>query len=252
MINLKSQKEIAAMREGGRILAGILDTLKNLVKPGIATSSLEEKARKLIDSHSVHPSFLGYGGFPAVLCVSINHQIVHGVPSDDVVIKEGDVVSLDIGIKHKGFHTDTAWTGIASSDPAKWKDRQKLTRVTIEALEKGIAVALSGNTTGHIGQAIQNHVEKNGFSVVRDLVGHGVGKKLHEEPEVPNYGKPGQGIVLKPGMTIAIEPMVLMGDWKVKEGADGFSYETKDGSLAAHVEHTIAITEKEAYILTEK
>lgn len=246
MINIKTKEEIQIMREGGKMLSEIPNKLSEVVKPGITTNDLENLAQELIKQYDVEPSFLGYNNHPAVLCTSINEEIVHGIPSDRV-LKDGDVLKIDVGIKHKGFHTDTATTVIVgkNDDPIK----NKLLNVTKEALRIGISKAKAGNTLGDIGSAIQEYVESNGFNVVRDLVGHGIGRNLHEEPQVPNYGNLGEGMELKPGMTIAIEPMVVTGNWKVKE-KDGV-FLTKDKGLAAHFEHTIAITENGTLILTE-
>lgn len=232
------------------MLGEMLKRLAEEVKPGIATEDLEKLARELILAYGVKSSFLGYGGYPAVLCVSINDEIVHAIPSERK-IKEGDLVKLDFGIIHKGFHTDSAVTVLVSGGKTS-EDviKEKLINVTRESLRIGISKAKAGNTLGDIGSAIQKFVESNGFNVVRDLVGHGIGRELHEPPQVLNYGKAGTGEKLIFGMAIAIEPMVVMGSWKIKDGKDGFGFLTKDGSLAAHFEHTIVITDKEPRILT--
>ena len=224
MISIKSEKEVAIMREGGKILSNILKKLAEATRPGITSNSLDELANKLVKENSVEASFLGYNNFPATLCVSINDEIVHGIPSDRV-IQEGDLVSLDMGVIHGSFHTDSAITVVAGrGDPEK----QKLINVTKEALRIGISKAKAGNTTADIGGAIQEYVESNGFSVPRELIGHGIGKELHEAPEVPNY-EPKIPVELKKGMTIAIEPMVFASkDWHTKEKNEVFS--TKDGS----------------------
>lgn len=232
------------MREGGKILAGILRKLEENAKLGVATLELEKLARKLVSDYGVKPSFLGYNGFPAALCTSVNEEIVHGIPSDRE-LKDGDLLKLDMGVEYKGFHTDSATTVLVGE---KNGEKKNLIDVARKALEIGLSKALAGNTTGHIGSAIQEYVESQNFNVPRDLVGHGIGEKLHESPEVPNYGHPGEGVELEPGMVLAIEPMVLAGGWKVKEKASVFV--TKDGSLAAHFEHTVAITDKEPIILT--
>lgn len=249
MINIKTKQEIEIMHEGGKILAEILRKLADAVKPGMETMELENLARELIKQNGVKPSFLGYGDFPATLCVSINEEIVHGVPSSRKLV-EGDVLKLDIGIKYKGFHTDTATTVVVGDPPAGGKDaqKQKLLNTTREALTVGIAKVKVGNTIGDIGHAIQKFAESNGFNVIRDLVGHGIGRELHEAPEVPNFGELGTGLKLVEGMVIAIEPMLVTGDWKVKE--KGFVFMTKDKGLAAHFEHTVAITENGPDILT--
>jgi len=254
MINIKTKNEIAVMREGGKILADILRKLSEAVKPGITTNDLEELARELVLSYGVKPSFLGYDGYPAALCTSINDEIVHGVPSDRI-LKDGDVLKLDMGVTHKDFHTDSATTVLVGQvihgPTLQVGHRQKLISVTKEALNMGISKAKAGNTLGDIGSAIQKYVEQNGFNVVRDLVGHGIGRELHEPPQVLNYGKEGTGPELVEGMVIAIEPMVVTGDWRIKNSKDGLGFITKDGGFAAHFEHTIAITENEPLVLTQ-
>ena len=254
MINIKTKNEIAVMREGGKILADILRKLSEAVKPGITTNDLEELARELVLSYGVKPSFLGYDGYPAALCTSINDEIVHGVPSDRI-LKDGDVLKLDMGVTHKDFHTDSATTVLVGQvihgPTLQVGHRQKLISVTKEALNMGISKAKAGNTLGDIGSAIQKYVEQNGFNVVRDLVGHGIGRELHEPPQVLNYGKQGTGPELVEGMVIAIEPMVVTGDWRIKNSKDGLGFITKDGGFAAHFEHTIAITENEPLVLTQ-
>src|SRR3989344_5389639 len=207
MIKIKTEKEIEIMREGGKILADILKKLSDAVRPGITTNKLEELAQELVSYYGVKASFLGYDGYPAVLCTSINEEIVHGVPSDRA-LKDGDVLKLDMGVLHKGFHTDSAVTVLVG----KGDDQKiKLINVTKEALRIGISKAKVGNTLGDVGSAIQEYVEGKGFGVVRDLVGHGIGRELHEPPQVMNYGKAGEGEELKSGMVIAIEPMVVTG-----------------------------------------
>lgn len=252
MINTKSQKEIEIMAEGGKILASILKDLTKAVKPGITTQDLDKLARELVFKFGVDPAFLNYNGYPATLCTSINDEIVHGVPSDKK-LEKGDLLKLDMGVLFKGFYTDSAVTVLVGGGLAFDKKtllKKKLIKVTREALELGIKQARIENTLGDIGSAIQKYVEKNGFNVVRDLVGHGIGRDLHEEPQVMNYGQPCQGLKLVEGMVIAIEPMVVTGDWKIKEGPDGFVFQTKDGGSAAHFEHTLAITERDPIVLT--
>jgi len=236
------------MREGGHILAEILDVLVASVKVGIQTKELETMARELISVRGAKPSFLNYNGFPATLCVSINEEIVHGLPSERK-LKDGDLVKLDLGVLYKGFHTDSARSVIVGS--TQRLQIQKLIDVTAEALRVGIETAQPGKTLGDVGHAIHEYVKSQGFDVVRDLIGHGIGTEVHEEPEVPNYGKPGQGLVLKPGMVIAIEPMVVMGGHRIANGPDGYAYITADKKLSAHIEHTIAITETGPEILTK-
>lgn len=245
---LKSEKEIKTMQDGGRILATILNKIAEAARPGQATYELEELARELLSSYGVKPSFLGYDGFPAVLCVSINEEIVHGVPSERI-IKEGDLVKLDMGVLYKGFHTDSAITVLMPGGEER-DIKEKLINVTKESLRVGMAKAVVGNTLGDIGYAIQQCVEASGFNVVRDLVGHGIGRDLHEDPQVANYGKPGQGAKLEKGMVIAIEPMVVVGSWKIDSGKDGFAFITKDLSLSCHFEHTVAVTEKGPLTIT--
>src|SRR3989344_2061792 len=255
MIKIKTEIEI--MREGGKILAGILKKLTESVKPGITTNDLEKLARELVLSYKVKPSFLGFDGYPNILCTSLNDEVVHGIPSDRV-LKEGDVLKIDMGVLHKGFHTDSATTVLVEPKEEvihittlNVVNQKLLISVTKEALEIGISKAKIGNTLGDIGSAIQKHVEDRGFNVVRDLVGHGIGREPHEPPQVLNYGKAGTGEKLIAGMVIAIEPMVVTGKWGIKNGKDGYAFVTKDGGLAAHFEHTIAITEKGPEILTK-
>lgn len=244
------------MMEGGKILAKILSTLQDKVKPGVTTDSLDKLAAELIFKYGAKPSFLGYDNYPAVSCISLNDEVVHGLPSE-VKLKEGDVCKLDLGVLYKGFHTDSAVTVLVTKENKvsdvfnkDYVEKRKLIKVTQQSLEIGISKAVAGNTVGDVGWAIQNFIEGEDFGVVRDLVGHGIGRELHEPPQVPNYGKAGTGEKLEPGMVIAIEPMVVTGDWKVKVGPDGFVFKTKDGSLAAHFEHTVAITDKGNIVLT--
>ena len=252
------------MCEGGKILEEILKKTSQAVKPGITTQDLDKLARELVFKFGANSAsansfgetksaFLNYRGFPATLCTSLNDEIVHGVPSGRKLTK-GDLLKLDMGILHRGFYTDSAMTILVGDSRLAWDKKtmlkRKLIKVTREALEKGIYQARPGNTLGDIGSAIQKYVEKNGFNVVRDLVGHGIGRELHEEPQVPNYGKIGEGEKLELGTIIAIEPMVVTGDWKIKEGSDGFVFQTKDGGLAAHFEHTMAITDRGPIVLT--
>ena len=248
MINLKTEKEIQIMREGGKILAEILKKLFEAVKPGITTNELEELACELVFSYKVKGSFLGFEGYPAILCTSLNDEVVHAVPSNRV-LEEGDLLKIDMGVLHEGFHTDSAVTVIVGN--MNDTNKRKLIQVTQESLEIGISKAKVGNNLGDIGYAIQKHIENNGFNVIRDLVGHGIGRELHEEPQVLNYGKAGQGEKLIAGMVIAIEPMVVTGKWAIKNGRDGYAFVTKDGGLAAHFEHTVAITENGPLILTK-
>lgn len=252
LISIKTEEEIKTMREGGKILGEILRKLTEAVKPGITTWSLEEKARELIRKYpDVEPAFLGYNSYPAFLCVSINEEVVHHLPSERK-IRPGDLVSLDFGIRHKRLNVDSATTILAEpelNDPDLGL-KKRLIKITKECLGKGIEAAKIGNTIGDISFAIQKHAEKNGFSVIRDLVGHGIGRDLHEDPEVPNFGVPGKGPKLKEGMVIAIEPMLSAGSHEVLEDKKTLAWKTKDNSLSAHFEHTVAITKKGPLILT--
>ncbi len=247
-INIKSRREIEIMRDANRIVAEVLITLKEIIEPGMDTEYLNKKAEEITEKHGAKPAFKGYMGYPKSLCVSINSEIVHGIPSKSKKIREGDIVSLDFGVIYKGYYGDAALTVAVGevSDVAR-----KLMKVTEESLYRGIEAAQPGNHLGDIGHAVQSYVEANGFNVVRDFVGHGIGKQLHEEPQVPNYGKPGEGVLLREGMTLAIEPMVTEGTWKVKVLEDGWTAVTADGKLAAHYEHTIAITSNGPEILSK-
>jgi methionyl aminopeptidase len=247
-IILKSRDEIGIMRDSGRILAETLQLVLERVRPGVIERELDEIARREFKKRGVVPTFLGYSQppFPATICVSINDEIVHGIPGDREIM-DGDVVSIDIGCTHKGFVADMAVTvGAGNVDP----EAQRMIDVTREALQRGIAAARGGSRVGEIGSAIQGYVEGEGFSVVREYVGHGVGRNMHEDPQIPNYGSPESGAVLRPGMVIAIEPMVNMGDWRTRRDPDNWTVRTLDGSLSAHFEHTLAITDGEAQVLT--
>ena len=245
-IVLKSQDEIAIMREAGRILAGTLQLLADRVRPGLIEKELDDIARREFQKRGVVPTFLGYHGYPATVCVSINDEIVHGIPGKREIM-EGDVVSIDLGCTYKGFVADSAVTvGAGKLSP----EAQQLVDTTRESVWRGIRAARGGARIGDIGHAIQTYVEAEGFSVVREYVGHGVGRQMHEDPQVPNYGNPDSGTLLRPGMVIAIEPMVNIGDWRTKKDSDNWTVRTLDGSLSAHFEHTIAITEGEAEVLT--
>ncbi len=238
---IKTQSEIEIMKKGGEILSSILNTLAKETKPGISTKYIDARARELVSEYGVKASFLGYDNFPAAICVSINEEIVHGVPSDRI-IEDGDLVKIDMGVFYRGYHTDSALTLLMPGGEDR-ELKEKLVQVTKKSLAIGISNAKAGNTLGDIGAAIQEYVEANGFNVVRDLVGHGIGRDLHEDPQVFNYGSKGRGPRLTKGAVLAIEPMVVLGDHKIKLGNDGFSYITKDSSLSAHFEHTIAITD---------
>ena len=247
MIVIKSKSEIEIMREAGRISKAALLLGGANVKPGVSTRHLDRLMFDYIKSQGADPSFLNYGGFPATACISINNEVIHGIPGGRI-IEEGDIVSIDVGAQYKGYHGDNAATFPAGkiSDEA-----QKLIDVTREGLNRGIAQAVVGNRVGDIGHAVQTYVEENGFAVVRDFVGHGVGSQLHEEPEVPNFGKPGRGPRLVPGMVIAIEPMVNLKGAGVKVLDDGWTTVTLSGSISAHFENTILITDNGPVILTK-
>ncbi|HHE67629.1 MAG TPA: type I methionyl aminopeptidase [Candidatus Parcubacteria bacterium] len=246
MISIKTKKELRIMREGGRILARIMEDLKKAVRPGIKTKELERLAQSLVFKYKARCSFLGYEGYPACLCVSVNDEIVHYPPSDRV-LKEGDIVSLDFGVLWKGFHTDMALTlPVGSVAP----EARRLVKVCKKALRMSLRNVRPGKTIGDISNAIQRYVEDQGFNVVRELCGHGIGRELHEDPQILNYGKRGKGPELKPGMTICIEPMITAGDYRIKKSERGPGYRTLDGSLSAHFEHTIAITKSGPWLLT--
>lgn len=248
MIVLKTSRELAIMREAGRISAMALKVAGEAVEPGVSTWEIDRVARKYIESQGAVPSFLGYGGFPASACISVNNVVIHGIPSKRQIIKAGDIVSIDIGAIYEGFNGDNAYTFACGDISA---EAQRLLDATRESLYEGIKQAKAGNRLGDIGSAVQRYVEARGYSVVRDFVGHGVGAKLHEDPSVPNYGTPGRGVRLLPGMTIAIEPMVNQGRHEVQVQKDGWTTVTRDGKLSAHFEHTIAITPDGPVILTK-
>ncbi len=234
------------MREAGRIVAETLQLLVDRLRPGLVEKELDEIVRRQFRKRGVVPTFLGYQGYPATVCVSINDEIVHGIPGDREIM-DGDIVSIDLGCTHKGFVADAAVSVGVGQVSAQ---AQRLVDATREALWRGIAAARADARLGEIGAAIQTFVEGQGLSVVREYVGHGVGRQMHEDPQVPNYGPPDSGPVLRPGMVLAIEPMVNMGDWRTKRDSDNWTVRTLDGSLSAHFEHTIAVTDGEAEVLT--
>ncbi len=246
-IELKSHKEIGLMRDAGAIVAGTLRLLAQAAKAGVSTAELDALAAGELVKKKAKPAFLGYHGFPASLCVSINQEVVHGIPSPKRRLSDGDIVGLDFGCIVGGFFADAAVTVSVGKIPAS---TQKLLDVTRESLGMAIDRVQDGARLGDVSAAVQKHVEANGFSVVRDFVGHGIGRALHEDPPVPNFGKAGTGLRLSPGMVIAIEPMVNAGGPEVETLSDGWTAVTKDGSLSAHFEHTIALTEKGPEILT--
>ncbi len=249
MIVLKSPREIELMRRGGRILADLVEHLRSTVKAGMSTQEIDEDAETFIAARDARPAFKGYRGFPATVCVSINEEVVHGIPSPARRLKEGDIVGLDLGCIVEGYYADCAVTLAIGDVPAAV---QKLLDVTRESLDLAIQQCWPGRRLSDISHAVQCHVEAHGFGVVRAFVGHGIGRALHEEPQIPNFGSPGHGPQLRPGMVLAIEPMVTMGSWEVRILDDGWTAVTKDGSLAAHFEHTVAVTERGPDVLTSR
>ena len=246
MVILKSPREIEKMRKSNALVAAILEELGKKIRPGVRTIELDRLSEAMALKKGARPAFKGYRGYPYSLCTSVNSEVVHGMPSERE-LKEGDIVSLDFGVLHDGYYGDAAVTvPVGEISP----EARRLLRVTEEALYRGISAARAGNRIGDISAAIQGHVEAAGFSVVRDLVGHGIGKSLHEDPQVPNYGSSGRGIELKPGMVFAIEPMVNEGTYRVDVLRDGWTVVTADGKLSAHFEHSVAITENGPVILS--
>jgi len=245
----KSPQEIEKMRRSGHMVREVLDRVRQLVTPGATTMDLERAADKLIADFGAKPAFKGYYGFPCVLCTSVNEEIVHGIPSEKRVLKAGEIVSIDCGVVFDGYYGDAAITVPVGETLAP--ELTKLLEVTEASLYKGIEQARIGNTVGHVGSAIQKHVEANGFSVVREFVGHGIGTKLHEAPQIPNFGKKGQGAELTEGMVLAIEPMVNSGRPETKVLSDKWTAVTLDGSCSAHFEHCVAVTQQGPVILTQ-
>ncbi len=248
MIVLKTSRELKVMREAGRIAANALKLAGAAVEPGVSTWEIDRVARRYIEEQGAKPTFLGYGGFPASACVSVNNVVIHGIPSKSYLIKEGDIVSIDVGATYDGYVGDNAWTFPCGKVSA---EAQGLMDATRDSLFEGIKAAVAGNRLGDIGSAVQRYAEARGYSVVRDFVGHGVGAKMHEDPSVPNYGTPGRGVRLLPGMTIAIEPMINEGVKEVKTLEDGWTTVTADGKLSAHFEKSIAVTPDGPVILTD-
>lgn len=246
-INIKSEREIILMREAGKILAQVHDELEQFIRPGISTKDIDKKGEELIRSFGCIPSFLNYNGYPASICVSINEEVVHGIPTPKRILKEGDIVSLDAGVIYNGYHSDAARTHAVGeiSDEAR-----KLIDVTKNSFFEGMKYAKEGNHLYDISKAIQDYAESFGYGVVRKLVGHGIGKNLHEEPQVPNFKMQGRGIRLQAGMTLAVEPMINIGTYDVKFLSDKWTAVTTDGSLSAHYENTIVITKGEPEILS--
>ena len=251
MVVLKTGRELAVMQEACTISANALKLAGSLVKPGISTWDIDQEVRRYIEKMGAVPSFLNYPGmagkFPASTCISLNEVVIHGIPSKGRILKSGDIVDIDVGAHYKGYHGDTAWTFVCGEIDS---ETQRLLDTTRECLFKGIEQAVPGNRIGDIGHAVQEYAESCSYSVVREFIGHGVGAKLHEDPSVPNYGTPGRGVRLLPGMTIAIEPMINQGVKDVRVLPDGWTTVTKDGKLSAHFEHTIAITKNGPVIMT--
>ena len=248
MIILKNAEQIECMKAAGRITGEALAAAGEAVKPGISTYELDTIIRKYIEKCGARPSFLGYDGFPGSACISVNDQVIHGIPSRETVLKDGDIVKIDVGAYYRGYHGDSANTFPVGNVS---EEAQRLIDVTRESFYRGVSAIKKGARIGDIGSAIDSHVKENGFSVVRRYIGHGVGKELHEDPEVPNFGTPGRGPRLYSGMVIAIEPMVNAGSYEVKELKDGWTVVTCDGSLSAHYEHTVAITSNGVILMTD-
>ncbi len=247
MILLKSARELDHMRRAGKILSEVKDRLRTLVRAGVSTREIDADVEAFIVARKARSAFKGYRGFPATVCTSINEEVVHGIPSSRRRLKDGDIIGLDLGCIVDGYYADCAITLAVGAVPPRV---QELLDVTRESLDKAIVQCRAGNRLGDISHAVQSHCESHGFSVVRAFVGHGIGKQLHEEPQVPNFGEPGRGPLLKPGMVLAIEPMVTMGSWEVRVLEDRWTAVTADGSLAAHFEDTIAITDDGPEVLT--
>ena len=247
MVSIKSQNEIALMREAGKLLARTHEELKNAIRPGISTLEIDKLGEKIIRSFGCIPSFLNYNGFPASICVSVNDEVVHGIPSRNRILKEGDIVSLDAGLIYKGYHADAARTHAVGNVS---NNAKKLIEVTEKSLFEGIKMAKDGNHLHDISNAIAGYCESFGYGVVRDLVGHGIGKELHEDPQIPNFRQRRRGIKLQKGMTLAIEPMINEGTYEVSWLDDDWTVVTDDGALSAHYENTILITDGEPEILT--
>lgn len=247
MIFLKTDEEIELLRISNQIVAKTLAELAKIIQPGITTGKLNQVAEEFIRDNGAIPGFLGYNGYPKSICTSVNEQVVHGIPSDEVILHDGDIVSVDVGVYKNGFHGDSAYTFCVGEVNEEIK---ALLRVTKESLFKGIENAVEGRRLGDIGYAIQSHCEAHGYSVVREMIGHGVGRNLHEAPEVPNYGRKGNGVMLKSGMTLAIEPMINMGQRQLVFDKDGWTTRTIDRKPSAHFEHSVAVRRGKADILS--
>lgn len=247
MITIKNHAQIAKMREAGALLHEVLEQIKRKIEPGITTKELDRYAEKLIRSHGAVPSFLNYEGYPASICASVDSQVVHGIPSSSTVLKEGQIISIDSGLILDGWQSDSAFTvGVGKIS----EQAQRLIDVTEESFFAALEVAREGYRVSDIGHAVQSYVEQRGFSTVRALCGHGIGREMHEDPSVPNYGQPGHGARLRSGMTICIEPMITAGGYDVKTLGDGWTVVTSDGSLCSHYEHAILITDGEPELLS--
>lgn len=248
MITIKSKTEFEVMRRAGHLVAETLDKLKNAVKPGMSTADLDKIAFEHITRHKGVPSFKGYHGFPASICTSVNDEVVHGIPSKRRVLEEGDIISIDCGAIIDGWHGDAALTvPVGHASP----EMERLMQVTSDSLHKGIESVVPGKRVGDISAAIQEYAESHGYSVVREYVGHGIGRQMHEDPQVPNWGSPGRGVLLKPGMALALEPMVNAGNGDVRVLKDEWTVVTQDGKWSAHFEHTVALTDDGPEILTK-
>ena len=247
MITIKNSAQIAKMREAGAMLHEVLTQLRGKIQPGVTTHELDAFAEKLIRSFGAIPSFLNYEGYPASICASVDSQVVHGIPSKKTVLKEGQIISVDCGLILDGWQSDSAFTAPVGNIS---EEAQRLINVTEESFFEALKVAREGNRISDIGHAVQQYVEERGFSTVRALCGHGIGREMHEDPQVPNYGIPGHGVRLRKGMTICIEPMIAAGDYHVKTLRDGWTVVTTDGSLCSHYEHTILITDGEPELLS--
>ena len=247
MVEIKTPAELELMRQASKIVAAVLDLLKKEIRAGVSTAALNSLAEREIRSRGAAPAFLGYRGYPATLCVSINEEVVHGIPSDKRIIRSGDLVSLDLGAIHRGYYGDAAVTvAVGAVKP----EVTRLMDVTAASLSKALSEVKSGAKLGDVSHAVETFVTENGMSVVREFTGHGIGRHLHEEPSIPNYGKPGSGITLKPGMTLAIEPMVCLGRPEIVIKNDGWTAVSADGRCTAHFEHTVAVTENGCEILS--
>lgn len=248
MIVIKNNEQLSLMKIAGRITGESLLVARECIRPGVSTKHIEEKMRQYIEKCGATPTFLGYGGFPAAACISVNEEVIHGIPSEKRILCEGDIVKIDVGARYRGYTGDSAKTFPVGKVS---EEAMKLISVTEGSFFEAMKVCRAGNRIGDIGRAVENFVISNGFSVVRDYVGHGVGKELHEEPEIPNFGRGGHGARLYPGMTLAIEPMVNIGTHNVKVLKDQWTVVTLDGRLSAHYEHSVAVTDSDPILLTD-